>query len=131
MKIAKSKSQRFQIAIQSRDLKSQSAQQSRSRIASKSAETPKSSFPLFFISCLFPFQGSPCDFKRFPSFPKDFRGSASTRNPCFFGGFPCCFPKRQGKEDQGVAWKSQLKSAIGQKSQRFNRSDFNSLARWI
>ena len=34
-------------------------------------------------------------------FPKDFRGSASRRNPCLFGGFPCCFPKRQGKEDQG------------------------------
>ena len=38
----------------------------------------------------------------FPFFPKDFRGSASRRNPCLFGGFPCCFPKRQGKEDQGV-----------------------------
>ena len=37
----------------------------------------------------------------FPFFPKDSRGSASRRNPCFFGGFPCCFPKRQGKEDQG------------------------------
>ena len=32
---------------------------------------------------------------------KDFRGSASIGNPCFFGGFPCRFPKRQGKEDQG------------------------------
>ena len=37
----------------------------------------------------------------FPFFPKDFWGSASRRNPCFFGGFPCCFRKRQGKEDQG------------------------------
>ena len=42
----------------------------------------------------------------FPSFPKDFRGSASTRNPCLFGGFPCRFPKRQGKEDQGSCWRS-------------------------
>ena len=42
-----------------------------------------------------------------PLFPKDFRCSASRRNPCLFGGFPCCFPnpsfpcfffgKRQGK----------------------------------
>ena len=31
----------------------------------------------------------------FPSFPRDFRGSASLRNPCFFGGFPCFFQKRQ------------------------------------
>ena len=38
----------------------------------------------------------------FPFFPNNFRGSESRRNPClFFGGFPCCFPKRQGKEDQG------------------------------
>ena len=37
----------------------------------------------------------------FPFFPKGFRGSASRRNPCLFRGFPCCFPKRQGKEDQG------------------------------
>ena len=38
----------------------------------------------------------------FPFFPKDFRGSAGRRNPCLFGGFPCCFPKRQGKEDEGL-----------------------------
>ena len=37
----------------------------------------------------------------FPFFPKDLRGSASIGNPRFFGGFPCRFPKRQGKEDQG------------------------------
>ena len=35
-------------------------------------------------------------------FSKDFRGSAGRRNLCLFGGFPCCFPKRQGKEDQGL-----------------------------
>ena len=37
----------------------------------------------------------------FPFFPKDFEGSASKRHPCFFGGFPCRFPKRQGKDNQG------------------------------
>ena len=37
----------------------------------------------------------------FPFFSKDFRGSEETENPCFFGGFPCLFPKKQGKEDQG------------------------------
>ena len=31
----------------------------------------------------------------FPFLPKDFRGSASRRNPCHFGGFPCCFPKKK------------------------------------
>ena len=39
----------------------------------------------------------------FPLFPKDFRGSAGRRNPCLFCSFPCCFPKRQGKEDQGLS----------------------------
>ena len=37
----------------------------------------------------------------FPFFSKDFRGSEETENPCIFGGFPCIFPKKQGKEDQG------------------------------
>ena len=37
----------------------------------------------------------------FPFFSKDFRGSVETQNPCFFGVFPCLFPKKQGKEDQG------------------------------
>ena len=30
-----------------------------------------------------------------PFFPKVFRGLVSRRTPCLFGGFPCCFPKRQ------------------------------------
>ena len=37
----------------------------------------------------------------FPLFPKNFRGSEERKNPCFFGGFPCLFLKKQGKEDQG------------------------------
>ena len=37
----------------------------------------------------------------FPFFSKDFRVSEEMENPCFFGGFPCLFPKKQGKEDQG------------------------------
>ena len=32
----------------------------------------------------------------FPFFPKDFRGSLGKKNPCFFGGFPCFLPKKQG-----------------------------------
>ena len=39
----------------------------------------------------------------FPFFPKDFRGSLGKKNPCFFGGFDCFLPKKQGKEDQGIA----------------------------
>ena len=38
----------------------------------------------------------------FPFFSKDFRGSLRIKNPCFLGGFPCRFPKKQGKEDQGT-----------------------------
>ena len=37
----------------------------------------------------------------FPFFSRDFRGSVGIRNPCSFGGFPCHFPKKQGKEGQG------------------------------
>ena len=37
----------------------------------------------------------------FPFFSRDFRGSVGITNPCFFGGFPCLFPKKQGKEGQG------------------------------
>ena len=37
----------------------------------------------------------------FPFFSRDFRGSAGIKNPCFFGGFPGNFPKKQGKEGQG------------------------------
>ena len=48
----------------------------------------------------------------FPFFPREFRGSASRRNPCLFGGFPCCFPKRQGKEDQGIKF---LPAILGRK----------------
>ena len=29
------------------------------------------------------------------------KGRLSIKSPCFFGGFPCRFPKKQGKEDQG------------------------------
>ena len=50
-------------------------------------------------------------FECFPFFPKDLGGSASISNPCFFSGFPCCFPKRQGKQDQGSANASPRKSA--------------------
>ena len=38
----------------------------------------------------------------FPFFSKVCRGSEETENPCIFGGFPCIFPKKQGKEDQGT-----------------------------
>ena len=34
--------------------------------------------------------------------PRNFRGSEERKNPCLFGGFPCLFQKKQGKEDQGT-----------------------------
>ena len=67
--------------------------------------TPCPSFPCFFaIPCLF----LPCEeflvfSSVFPFFSRDFRGSVGIKNPCFFGGFPCLFPKKQGKEGQGKA----------------------------
>ena len=81
--------------------------QKRVRLSSNSSAGSQkkawSSFPCFF--------GSRCFllFKEFPAFwgvlfppsSKDFRGSEETENPCFFGGFPCLFPKKQGEEDQG------------------------------
>ena len=50
---------------------------------------------------------SPCEeflvfLSVFPFFSRDFRGSVGIKNPCFFGGFPCLFPKKQGKEGQGI-----------------------------
>ena len=38
----------------------------------------------------------------FPFFSRDLGGSVGIKNPCFLGGFPCLFPKKQGKEGQGV-----------------------------
>ena len=43
-------------------------------------------------------------FSVFPFFPRDFGGSLGIKNPCFFGGLPCRFPKKQGKEDQGLGY---------------------------
>ena len=65
--------------------------------------SPSSSFPCLTLVFLafFLFKEVLAILSVFPFFPKDFRGSASRRNPCLFGGFPCCFPKRRGKEDQG------------------------------
>ena len=56
---------------------------------------------LDFLAVFFLFKEFLAILSVLPFFPKDFRGSASTGNPCLFGGFACRFPKRQGKEDQG------------------------------
>ena len=54
----------------------------------------------------------PC-FLRFPIFLavlcafsflfQGFEGFREEKNPCFFRGFPCLFPKKQGLEGQGIA----------------------------
>ena len=59
---------------------------------------------LFFWISLFFF---PCEeflvfLSVFPFFSRDFRGSVGIKNPCFFGGFPRVFQKKQGKEGQGT-----------------------------
>ena len=46
-------------------------------------------------------QGFPCFLSVSPFFSRDFRGSVAIKNPCFFGGFPCLFQEKQGKEGQG------------------------------
>ena len=61
---------------------------------------------LFFLCFLeflvfFSLSGIPCFLSVFPFFSREFRGSVGRKSPCFFGGFPCHFPKRQGKEAQG------------------------------
>ena len=54
----------------------------------------------FGIPCFSPTRIS-LFFERFPFFSRDFRGSVAIENPCFFGGFPCLFQEKQGKEGQG------------------------------
>ena len=61
---------------------------------------------------LFSFLRNSFLFSVFPFFPKDFRGSLGIKNPCFFGGFPCRVPKKQGKEDQGLFNKSQTTLSV-------------------
>ena len=57
---------------------------------------PCPSFPCFFgIPCFSVWRGFPCFLSVFPFFSRDFRGSAGIKNPCFFGGSPCRFPKKQ------------------------------------
>ena len=75
---------------------------------------PCPSFPCFFfgIPCFF----SPCEeflvfLSVFPLFSRDFRGSVGIKNPCFVGGFPCLFPKKQGKEGQGRSRPSSRKNS--------------------
>ena len=58
---------------------------------------------LFWISLLFPFKEIPAFSSVFCLCSKDFRGSPARTNPCHFCGFFLVFPKRQEKEDQGIA----------------------------
>ena len=63
----------------------------------------ESDFFLFWNSLLVSFARNSLFFERFSFiFSWDFRGSLGKKNPCLFGGFPCLFPKRQGKEDEGL-----------------------------
>ena len=38
----------------------------------------------------------------FPFFSRDFRGSVGIENPCFWGGFPCLFPKKNKERKDRV-----------------------------
>ena len=56
---------------------------------------------LFSISLLFSFPIFLAFFLRFPSFSKDFRGSAKRKTLAFWGKKPLLFPKKHGLEGQG------------------------------
>ena len=49
-----------------------------------------------------PLQGFPCSSERFPFLFQGFLGSEGKKNPCFFGGFPCLFPKKARKGRTGI-----------------------------
>ena len=70
---------------------------------SKDWESATLSFlSLFFgIPCFFPCEKFLVFLSVFPFFSRDLGASAGIKNPGFFGGFPCLFPKNQGKEGQG------------------------------
>ena len=60
-------------------------------------------FLVFWISLFFLLARISLFFRAFfVFFSRDFRGLVGIKNPCFFGGFPCLFPKKQGKEGQGT-----------------------------
>ena len=74
-----------------------------------SRKWPCPSFPCFFfcgIPCFFPLQGFPCFFflRVFPLFSRDFRCSPGIKNPCFFGGVPCPFPKKNKERKDRVVF---------------------------
>ena len=52
----------------------------------------------FFFS--FPLRGFLFFLSVFPFFSREFRGSAGIKNPCFFGGFPCHFPKKKNQRKE-------------------------------
>ena len=60
-------------------------------------------FLVFWNSLFF----SPCEeflvfLSVFPFFSRDFRGSVGIKNPCFFGCFPCLFPKKNKERKDRV-----------------------------
>ena len=71
-------------------------------LVSQTPRGPDLPFPLAFLEFLAFFLSKDflAFFSVFPFFPQG--GLLRIRNPCFFGGFPCRFPEKQGKEDQGV-----------------------------
>ena len=58
---------------------------------------------LVFLEFLvfFPLRGIPCFLSDFLFSSRDFRGSVGIKNPCSVSGFPCIFPKKQGRKDRG------------------------------
>ena len=80
----------------------------------KSGQKPCPSFPCFFVEFLgfFSLATISLFFERFSLLSRDFGGSVGTKNPCFFGGFPCCFPKKKEKKDRELSSSEKSKSGV-------------------
>ena len=65
---------------------------------------PCPSSPCFFgIPCFLPCKEFLVFLSVFRFFSRDFRGSVGIKNPCFFWWFSLPFPKKEGKEGQGLS----------------------------
>ena len=64
-------------------------------------------------------------FECFPFFPRDFRGSEDTKNPCFFGWFSLLFPKKARQRRSGGTLRIRRFARI----KRFARISANRFAR--
>ena len=78
-----------------------------SRQGNRKKKKTRIGFPCFLL-----FSDSPCFFVCFPSFSKDFRGSAKRKTLDFFGVSLAFFQKRQGLQGQGEPFFQEPKAEL-------------------